>query len=592
MKQASGMRLIAGYYWHELKKHPWHVIPLLLIVPSAVFLNNFAVAYIVAGVIDELSKGVVPLDQIWPTFGTSIILLAASIIAGELIFWRLIVLISWRLEKKVVFDLYMRSFTHLANQSAQFHADKFGGALVSQVNKFSSSYIRLADTLVFQVMPFFWTLVFIVAILGTRMPLFAVGVLIITLLFIVVSVGSYSRIRKLNEIESEANNRLSGHIADMITNVLAVKSFGAERRELQGFKKHNLSAARATESVLRNHVLRDIGFGSVLSLLLIFMFLSILYGQAVLGISLGTMILMLTYSLNLFGQLWDVSGISRNYNRIYGDALPMAQILQSEATVKDALNPQPSNITSGAISFNNVTFTHPDSHDAIFNNFSLNIPKGQKVGLVGHSGSGKTTFTKLLLRFNDIDQGTITIDGQNIADIKQADLRSSIAYVLQEPLLFHRSLRENIAYGKQDATEQEVIAAATKANAMEFIEKLPKGLETLVGERGVKLSGGQRQRIAIARAILKDAPILMLDEATSALDSESEKLIQSALWELMKNRTSIVIAHRLSTIQKMDRVVVLQDGRIVEDGSHNNLLAANGTYASLWAHQSGGFIEE
>ena len=204
----------------------------------------------------------------------------------------------------------------------------------------------------------------------------------------------------------------------------------------------------------------------------------------------------------------------------------------------------------------------------------------------------KTTLTKLLLRFADIESGAITIDGTSIQDATQASLRKAIAYVPQEPLLFHRSLRDNIGYGRPDATEKDIEAAAKKANALEFIKQLPEGFDTLVGERGVKLSGGQRQRIAIARAILKDAPILVLDEATSALDSESEKLIQDALQELMKNRTSIVIAHRLSTIAKLDRIIVLEDGEIKEDGSHDGLIARGGVYAKLWAHQSGGFIEE
>jgi ATP-binding cassette subfamily B protein len=212
--------------------------------------------------------------------------------------------------------------------------------------------------------------------------------------------------------------------------------------------------------------------------------------------------------------------------------------------------------------------------------------------VVGHSGSGKTTLTRLLLRFSDIESGAIMIDGQDIGNVTQKSLRESIAYVPQEPMLFHRSLRENIAYGKPNATMKEITAAAEKANALEFIKKLPDGFETTVGERGVKLSGGQRQRIAIARAILKDAPILVLDEATSALDSDSEKLIQDALSKLMKGRTSIVVAHRLSTIAKLDRIIVLEDGQIAEQGSHDELLKQKGTYAKLWAHQSGGFIEE
>ncbi len=228
----------------------------------------------------------------------------------------------------------------------------------------------------------------------------------------------------------------------------------------------------------------------------------------------------------------------------------------------------------------------------MFKNLNVTIKPGERVGLAGRSGGGKTTLTKLLLRFADVTKGRITIDGQDIAMVTQESLRQNIAYVPQEPYLFHRSLRENVAYGQSNATDKQIIEACKKAHALEFIEKLPNGLNTTVGERGVKLSGGQRQRIAIARAILKDAPILLLDEATSALDSESEHLIQQSLTELMKGRTAIVIAHRLSTIQKMDRIIVLDNGVITEEGPHAELITNKGTYAQLWAHQSGGFIEE
>jgi ATP-binding cassette subfamily B protein len=244
------------------------------------------------------------------------------------------------------------------------------------------------------------------------------------------------------------------------------------------------------------------------------------------------------------------------------------------------------------VEFDHVTFTHDGAGvDALFEDFTLTIAPGEKIGLVGHSGSGKTTLTRLLLRFSDVDSGAIRIDGQDLRDVTQASLRRSIAYVAQEPLLFHRSIEDNIAYGRPDATPELVRAAAVKASADEFISRLPSGYATTVGERGVKLSGGQRQRIAIARAVLKDANLLVLDEATSALDSESEVHIQAALAEAMKGRTTIVIAHRLSTVQAMDRIVVLADGRIVEQGSHAELLAAGGVYAGLWSHQSGGFLE-
>ena len=270
----------------------------------------------------------------------------------------------------------------------------------------------------------------------------------------------------------------------------------------------------------------------------------------------------------------------------------MTEMILHPTSVSDTPGAKTLTIDAPSVAFVDVQYHYDDSPTPVIQNLSLTIPAGQKVGLVGHSGAGKSTIVQLLLRFSDVTDGAITISDQDIRSITQSSLRKAIAYVPQEPMLFHRSLRENISYGKPDATDAEIIAAAKKAHAYEFIRKLPEGLDTIVGERGVKLSGGQRQRIAIARAIIKDAPILILDEATSALDSESETLIQASLASLMKHRTSIVIAHRLSTIAKLDRIIVLDNGRIIEDGSHDELRTQNGVYAKLWQHQSGGFIEE
>lgn len=591
MKQ-PGMRLILGHYGRELRKHKLYVLGLLLLVPIGIFCNTFASTYIVSNVIDHLSKsGRVPLDQLWSTFGWQIGLFITAAIVGELIVWRLVILLIWKLEIKVQFNLYNTCFEYLSNQSAQFHADKFGGSLVSQTNKFVSSYVRLADTFVFNFLPFVWTMIFTLAILGSRVPLFALALAVIAAIFISISALSYSRIARLNEEQSITDTRLSGQIADMISNVMAVKSFSAEKREMDRFRSLNTDAASAARRVMRATIQRDIGFAGSLTTIMLVMFLSILIGQASFGITVGTMILMLSYSLNMFNQLWQVNGIARSYNRVYGDALPMAKTLREPVHIRNNTRPQPAHITKGQIDLQEVTFKYADSLENLFNKLNLSIRPGERVGLVGHSGSGKTTITNLLLRFEDIDDGAITIDGQNIRDISQTDLRSHIAYVPQQPLLFHRSLRENITYGKPTASEKHIVQAAKDANALEFIEKLPSKFETLVGERGVKLSGGQRQRIAIARAMLKDAPILILDEATSALDSESEVLIQDALWKLMEGRTAIVIAHRLSTIQKMDRIIVLDNGTISEEGSHHELLAKKGAYAKLWAHQSGGFME-
>lgn len=244
------------------------------------------------------------------------------------------------------------------------------------------------------------------------------------------------------------------------------------------------------------------------------------------------------------------------------------------------------------LALHNVGFRYPGTNGkrAAIDHFDLEVRPGEKVGVVGYSGSGKTTLTKLLLRFMDVTDGGIFLNNTNVRDLRQADLRRHISYVPQEPLLFHRSIRENIAYAAPDASDKDILAAAKAAYISEFVDDLPEGYDTIVGERGIKLSGGQRQRVAIARALLKNAPILVLDEATSALDSESEQYIQKALWKLMKNRTAIVVAHRLSTIQKMDRIVVMDKGKVVDIGTHTELLKREGIYAKLWAHQSGGYL--
>ena len=311
------------------------------------------------------------------------------------------------------------------------------------------------------------------------------------------------------------------------------------------------------------------------------------------NVSIAALIFAVTYLGRLTGSLFDISPIIRGTEQAFLDAADITDIIDETPEVVDIKDAKNLVIKNGEVAFKHVDFAYKDSRDQlVIDDLNLTIKPGERVGLAGYSGGGKTTITKLILRFADVTRGSIEIDDQNIAHVTQQSLRASIAYVPQEAYLFHRSLRENVAYGRQNATEKEVITALKRANAWEFVQKLPHGIETIVGERGVKLSGGQRQRIAIARAILKDAPLLVLDEATSALDSESEKLIQASLTELMKDRTSIVIAHRLSTIAKLDRIIVLDNGKIVEDGTHSELLNKKGTYARLWSHQSGGFIEE
>jgi ATP-binding cassette subfamily B protein len=288
--------------------------------------------------------------------------------------------------------------------------------------------------------------------------------------------------------------------------------------------------------------------------------------------------------------MWEFNRIYRNLEGALTDAAQFTDLLLDPPSVQDVASPVTFVPRDNGVEVRDISFRHSPAHPLLFDRFALAVPAGTKLGLVGRSGGGKTTLTRLLLRFKDVERGQILVGGQSIAEVPQASLRERIAYVPQDPAMFHRTIADNIRFARPNANDEEVRHAAVLAHAAEFIESLPDGYDTLVGERGIKLSGGQRQRIAIARAILKDAPILILDEATSSLDSESEALIQDALWTLMSGRTAIVIAHRLSTVRRMDSLVVLDHGRIVEQGSHESLLALGGIYASLWSHQSGGFL--
>lgn len=575
-------------------KYPKLLIPLLIVVPLNILVNDFAQPYITSIVLQKIATGDFNPNDLWGSFGLLISLFAAAAALGGIVGWRLTIWLIWQLELKVVRDISQRIFEHLLKMSASFHANRFGGSLVSQASKLTGSYIRFTDSTIFNLYTLIVAIIATIVILAPRVPLYALALVVLSIIYIIGTFKFSKPVRDANTRESEAQSKQTGYLADSISNVMAIKSFAAANEEATGHWKAASFTREMGLRSIRATTIRETYASFVNAAISIAALGIAVVGVGVFHADIATVFLMVSYTGGIGMRLWDFQNVLRQYNRAMGDASDMVKILDIQPEVKDPERPEPLRIQKGQITFDAVTFGHDGANKdhALFKDLSITIPAGQKVGLVGHSGSGKTTLTRLLLRFSDIDSGHITIDGQDISKITQDDLRRSISYVPQEPLLFHRSIRENIAYGMPDATEQQIIEAARKAHAHEFVSKLPDQYDTLVGERGVKLSGGQRQRIAIARAILKEAPILVLDEATSALDSESERLIQNALSELMKNRTAIVIAHRLSTVQKMDRILVLENGRVIEDGPHQTLVAQKGTYAELWAHQSGGFIEE
>ncbi|MGH7158213.1 MAG: ABC transporter ATP-binding protein [Candidatus Saccharimonadales bacterium] len=498
------------------------------------------------------------------------------------------------LQARTMDDLHRGVFNRLMQRSVGFHADRVSGKLVSDALDFISSYGMLSTALLVNSLGFVVSIIVgivILLIVSWPLGLMVAAIVAITLVW----AGLESRTRSaLRTTRLMATKKLTSHLSDSIVNAPTVKTFAREDLE----RKRNAEL----NTVLRNLRIRDWQragrsgahrIGALLAMQLVLLLFVVYLTRRNPGV-LAAGIFAFAYTLALINRLFEINSLTRQVEESLLNASPMTAILREAVEITDAPGAKKLRVTKGEVTISDIEFAYPENiqNGTVFSNFTLQINPGEKVGLVGPSGGGKSTLTRLLLRFDDVQAGTIAVDGQNIANVTQESLRQAIAYVPQEPLLFHRTVRENIAYGRPDATEKELIRATKKANAHDFIAALPNGYDTVVGERGVKLSGGQRQRIAIARAILKDAPLLILDEATSALDSENEVQVQEALWQLMEGRTTLVIAHRLSTIQRMDRIVVLEDGAIKEEGSHKKLLAKKGLYAKLWQHQSGGFLEE
>lgn len=579
------------FFWQITKKRPWPFILGVIATIGFVGLLTYANTYVMSLIVDRIQLGSVAPDQVWEVFGPYIIALILVNVVGQ-VCSKLQDYAIFKTEINGNYNLARLCFDTLSNQSMTFHTNRFGGSLVSQTTKFMTSYSLLVETTLLSLLPTVIAIVCTIGILAPIVPSYVAVLAVMLVIYIAVAYVMFRKITPLSAAAAAAQNRLSGVLSDSVTNILAVKTYGREDYERTLFTDASLEAMRADSRSMRATIKRGIMTSSLIVVIMSIVSIFTAGGNAWFGISAGTLVMMFTYTYNLTMRFNMINSMLARLNKVFGDASEMTRILDEPRLVSDVPNAPALQVKAGNIDFEHIGFTYEDAANAtpVFTDLNLHIPGGQRVGLVGQSGSGKTTLTKLLLRLSDVQQGEVLVDGQDISKCSQQSLRRQIAYVPQEALLFHRSILENISYGKPDATREEIVAAAEKANALEFIEQLPNGFDTMVGERGIKLSGGQRQRIAIARAILADAPILVLDEATSALDSESEALVQGALANLMQGRTSIVVAHRLSTVASLDRIVVLDNGKIVEDGTHASLIDAGGEYAHLWDRQTGAFL--
>lgn len=588
----STTRRTLHYYWQVTRKHLGLFAALMASTFLFVALLSYGNPYVMSLVVDRVSEGSITSDQVFSTYGPYIVALIAINLVGQAAS-KLQDYTMYKLEIAAAYDLATMSFDALCNQSMSFHSNRFGGTLVSQTSKFMSAYQQLLETITFPFLPVVCSVIFTCAILAPRVPLYVVILMVLLAIYACVSYYMYKRILSLNEKAASAQNQLSGELSDSVANILAVKTSGREDYERALFDQANRNVVERDSKRMWASLTRGIITAAITVVIMSVVAVFIAGGNAWFGITPGTLVMMFTYTYTVTNQFNFINNGLQRFNRAFGDASGMTATLDEPRLVADKPGAPAMVVREGTIDFQNIGFYYTDGNvkTPVFEDFNLHIPAGQRVGLVGLSGAGKTTLTKLLLRLSDIQDGRILIDDQNVADCTQQSLRRSIAYVPQEALLFHRTIAENISYGRPDATMEQIREAARQANALEFIENLPQGFETITGERGVKLSGGQRQRVAIARALLADCPVLVLDEATSALDSESEALVQDALKTLMRGRTCIVVAHRLSTVASLDRIVVLDHGKVVEDGPHAELINAGGEYAHLWDRQTGAYLE-
>ncbi|MER2493441.1 ABC transporter ATP-binding protein [Catenovulum sediminis] len=515
------------------------------------------------------------------------------LVIAPLTIWLHAVIVHQTLLGNYPMAIRWQSHRYLLGQSVSFFQNEFAGRISTKVMQTAlavrESVMKLLDVFVY-VLVYFLSMLVLIAQADWRL---AIPMFVWLAAYIIIQLYFIPRLKKASTVQADARADMTGRIVDSYTNISTVKLFAHTQQEAE-YAKSGMSGFLKTvywQMRLATGMISSVQISNYI-LLFVVAFMSIWLWKDSL-ITVGAIAVAVSLSLRLNGMsqwiMWEVSSLFENI----GTATDGMRTLSKPKEVQDKARAKPLNVTSGHIHFKDVDFKYGQVE--VFKGLNLDIRAGEKVGIVGRSGAGKSTLVNLLLRFYDIQSGSISIDGQNIKDVEQESLRAQIGMVTQDTSLLHRSVKENILYGRNNASDADLYSAAQQAEAHDFIQQLSdmegrEGYDAQVGERGVKLSGGQRQRIAIARVLLKDAPILVLDEATSALDSEVEAAIQHSLYKLMEGKTVIAIAHRLSTIAAMDRLVVLDKGQIVEQGSHQQLIEHGGIYAQLWAHQTGGFI--